>query len=53
MISGKDMVKKQLSEDRMRALAILLEIKAMREEIWNKMREQREEIRKAVETSGR
>ncbi|MGV7930282.1 MAG: FecR domain-containing protein [Spirochaetota bacterium] len=49
VLAGQDMVKKQLSEDRMRALAILLEIKAMREEIWNKMREQREEIRKAVE----
>lgn len=49
IVPGQDMVKKQLSEDRLRALAILLEIKAMREEIWNKMRKQREEIRKAVE----
>ncbi len=49
VITGKDMVKKQLSEDRLRALQILADIKAMREEIWNKMRQQREEIRKAVE----
>jgi len=48
VLSGQDMVKKQLSEDRLRALNILLEIKAMREEIWQKMRDQREEIRKAV-----
>lgn len=47
--TGKDMVKKQLSDDRLRALNILLEIKAMREEIWKKMEQQREEIRKAVE----
>lgn len=49
VLSGKELVKKQLSEDRMRALSILLEIKAMREEIWEKMRKQREEILKAVE----
>jgi hypothetical protein len=49
VVAGEDMVKKQLSADRLRALQILAEIKAMREEIWNKMRQQREEIRKAVE----
>lgn len=49
VLEGKDMVKKQISADKLRMLNILLEIKAMREEIWNKMREQRAEILKAVE----
>jgi len=49
VLEGKDMVKRQISADRLRMLNILLEIKAMREEIWNKMREQRAEILKAVE----
>ncbi len=48
VLSGQDMVKKQLSADRLRALNILLEIKAMREEIWEKMRKQREEIKQYV-----
>lgn len=49
VVPGSEMVKRQIEADRLRALNILLEIKAMREEIWNKMRQQREEIRKAVE----
>ena len=45
VIPGQEMVKKQLSEDRLRKLKILLEIKAMRAEIRAKFEKQREEIR--------
>jgi hypothetical protein len=40
----KDMIAKQLSDDKLRALNILTEIKAMREEIWEKNRKIKEEI---------
>ncbi|MDY6934565.1 MAG: FecR domain-containing protein [Spirochaetota bacterium] len=48
IIPGQNMVKKQISADRMRMLNILLEIKEMREEIRRKFEKQREEIRKHV-----
>lgn len=48
VIPGEDMMKKQLSETRLRMLNILLEIKEMREDIRRKYEDQREEIRKYV-----
>ncbi len=49
VVPGQDMVKKQISEDKLRMLNILLEIKAMREDIRKKYEQQREEILKYVE----
>ncbi|TAL35989.1 MAG: hypothetical protein EPN93_09320 [Spirochaetes bacterium] len=49
VVKGKDMVKKQLSDDKKRRLKILADIREMKKEIWEKMRQQREEIKKAVE----
>lgn len=48
VLAGKDMVKKQLSEDKLRMLQILLEIKNIREDIRKQFEKQREEIRKYV-----
>ena len=48
IIPGENMVKKQISDDKLRRLNILLEIKAMREDIRKKFEQQREEIRKHV-----
>ncbi len=48
IIAGENMVKKQISADKMKMLNILLNIKALREDIRKKFEEQREEIRKHV-----
>jgi hypothetical protein len=48
VIPGENMVKKQISEDKLRRMNILLEIKNMREDIRKKFEQQREEIRKYV-----
>jgi len=49
IVPGQDMVKKQISEDKLRMLNILLEIQAMREDIRKKYEQQKEEILKYVE----
>ena len=48
VIPGENMVKKQISADKLRMLNILLDIKNMREDIRKKFEQQREEIRKHV-----
>ena len=48
IIPGENMVKKQISNDRLRMLNIMLEIKAMREDIRRRFEQQREEIRQHV-----
>ena len=48
IIPGENMVKKQISDDKLRRLNILLEIKNMREDIRKKFEQQREEIRQHV-----
>lgn len=48
VIPGEDMVKKQISSDKLRRLRILSEIKALRKEIRQKFEKQREEIRQYV-----
>jgi hypothetical protein len=48
VIPGENMVKKQISDDKLRRMNILLEIKNMREDIRKKFEQQREEIRKYV-----
>ena len=48
VIPGKDMVKKQISDDRMKMMKIVADIKAMREDIMMKFEQQREEIKKHV-----
>ncbi|MGQ9843191.1 MAG: FecR family protein [Spirochaetota bacterium] len=49
VVPGQNMVAKQISEDKLRILGILLEIKAMREDIRKKYEQQKEEILKYVE----
>ena len=49
IVPGQDMVKKQISDDKLRMLNILLEIQAMREDIRKKYEQQKEEILKYVE----
>jgi hypothetical protein len=48
VIPGENMVKKQISDDKLRRMNILLQIKNMREDIRKKFEQQREEIRKYV-----
>jgi hypothetical protein len=48
IIPGENMVKKQISSDKLKQLNILLNIKALREDIRKKFEAQREEIRKHV-----
>ncbi len=48
IIPGENMVKKQISDDKLRRMNILLNIKNMREDIRKKFEQQREEIRKHV-----
>ncbi|MFH0977377.1 MAG: FecR domain-containing protein [Spirochaetota bacterium] len=48
VVAGENMVKKQISADKLRMLNILLDIKKMREDIRQKFEQQREEIRKHV-----
>ncbi|MBN2401228.1 MAG: FecR domain-containing protein [Spirochaetes bacterium] len=49
VIPGENMVKKQISADKLRQLNILLQIRNMREDIRKKFEQQREEIRKHVQ----
>lgn len=48
IVPGENMVKKQISEDKLRMLNIIREIKEMQQEIRRKFEIQREEIRKHV-----
>jgi hypothetical protein len=48
IIPGQNMVKKQISSDKLKMLNILLNIKALREDIRKKFEKQREEIRQHV-----